>query len=118
MERVSGVYKRKAQLFSFLIAFAIAAALDINTFRLCSALWAHPADVASLSAPAAAADALQELRRLPVGRPSGLPFSLIVFLGWLATASSALFGSPFWFGLLQRLVNLRGTGPKPAASQD
>lgn len=117
MARVSGVYKRKAQLFSFLIAFAVAAALNIDTFHLCRVLWEHPANLASLSAPAAAADALQSLRELPVGRPAALPFSLVVFLGWLATGCSALFGAPFWFGLLQRLVNLRGAGPKPAAGQ-
>jgi hypothetical protein len=34
--------------------------------------------------------------------------------GLLITASSALFGAPFWFDLLQHLVELRGTGPKPA----
>jgi hypothetical protein len=34
-------------------------------------------------------------------------------VGWLVTAAAALFGAPFWFDLLQRLVNLRGTGTKP-----
>ena len=118
MERVSGVYKRKAQLFSFLIAFVVAAALNIDTFHLCSALWAHAADVVGLSAaPTTASQALKALNQLPVGWTSGRPFSPLWPLGWLATACSALFGAPFWFGLLQRLVNLRGTGPKPAASQ-
>ena len=37
----------------------------------------------------------------------------MLFAGWLVTASSALFGSPFWFDLLQRMVQLRGTGKKP-----
>ena len=34
--------------------------------------------------------------------------------GWLLTASTALFGAPFWFDLLQRTVQIRGTGEKPA----
>jgi hypothetical protein len=113
MERVSGVYKRRAQLFSFLIALVVAAALNIDTFTLFRALWTHPADLASLSVPGSMGAALDELKKLPVGRP-GLPVGLVSVLGWLATACSAPFGSPFWFGLLQRLVNLRGTGPKPA----
>jgi hypothetical protein len=118
MERVSGVYKRKTQLFSFLIALAVAVALNIDTFYLCSTLWAHAANVAGLSAvPATASQALNDLKQLPIGWTSGRGFSPLWPVGWLATACSALFGAPFWFGLLQRLVNLRGTGPKPADKQ-
>jgi hypothetical protein len=117
MERVSGVYKRKAQLFSFRIALVVAGLLNIDTFHLCEALWSHPADVASLGVPSAAGQALQDLKQLPVGWTAGMAFSYLTPLGWLATACSALFGAPFWFGLLQRLVNVRGAGPKPAAAQ-
>ncbi len=38
-----------------------------------------------------------------------------VLFGWLATALAGMLGAPFWFELLQKLVNLRGTGPKPPA---
>lgn len=41
----------------------------------------------------------------------------LVLLGWLATALAAMLGAPFWFDLLQKLVNLRGTGPKPSADR-
>jgi hypothetical protein len=37
-------------------------------------------------------------------------------IGWLITATAALFGAPFWFDLLQQFIRLRGTGPKPEAS--
>jgi hypothetical protein len=57
---------------------------------------------------------LQGLKGLPVGWETFPPTSLLAYFGWIATASSALFGAPFWFDLLQRIVNLRGTGPKPA----
>jgi hypothetical protein len=117
MERVSGVYKRKAQLFTFLIALLVAGLLNIDTFHLCGALWAHPADVTRLSAPGGTTDqALQALKQLPVGWTAKPVLSLLGFCGWLATACSALFGAPFWFGLLQRLVNLRGSGPKPSGA--
>jgi hypothetical protein len=33
--------------------------------------------------------------------------------GWLMTALTALFGAPFWFDLMQRVVRMRGTGDKP-----
>ena len=29
------------------------------------------------------------------------------------TALAGMLGAPFWFELLQRLVNLRGSGPRP-----
>ena len=37
----------------------------------------------------------------------------LMVLGWTITATSALFGAPFWFDWLQTLVQLRGTGAKP-----
>ncbi|HLK88366.1 MAG TPA: hypothetical protein VKZ18_00650 [Polyangia bacterium] len=131
MERVSGVYKRKAQLFSFLIALLVAGVLNIDSIHLCSALWGHPADVAGLATAPDTTKALQDLRQLPIGwvvqaapdaqgGPAQLrtaAFGPLTLLGWLATACSALFGAPFWFGLLQRLVNVRGAGPKPAAEK-
>jgi hypothetical protein len=33
--------------------------------------------------------------------------------GWLITALAVSLGAPFWFDTLQKLVSLRGTGPKP-----
>lgn len=34
-------------------------------------------------------------------------------LGWLITALALSLGSTFWFDLLNRFIQLRGTGPKP-----
>ena len=33
----------------------------------------------------------------------------------MITALAGMLGAPFWFQLLQRFVNLRGAGAKPAA---
>lgn len=45
----------------------------------------------------------------------------IEFWAWLAgvilTAIMASFGAPFWFDLLNKLVNRRAAGPKPAGSE-
>ncbi len=37
------------------------------------------------------------------------------WLGYFITALAGMLGAPFWFDLLQKLVNLRGSGPKPVA---
>ena len=33
--------------------------------------------------------------------------------GWLLTAGAVALGAPFWFTLLQNLINIRNAGPKP-----
>lgn len=33
--------------------------------------------------------------------------------GWLITICAASLGAPFWFDMLSRIANIRGTGPKP-----
>ncbi|HEY7372021.1 MAG TPA: hypothetical protein VIF57_07555, partial [Polyangia bacterium] len=48
MDRVSGGYKRQAQLFTFLIGLAVAALLNIDTFHLFNTLWRHPEIAAKL----------------------------------------------------------------------
>jgi hypothetical protein len=38
--------------------------------------------------------------------------------GWALTALATSLGAPFWFGLLNSLVNVRAAGPKPQRSDD
>jgi hypothetical protein len=205
MDRLSGEYKRSAQLITFLVGFAIAAACNVDTIHMVSRLYAEPALRASLSetaakyvksqpkpAVSAAADASKAagaagaasaqnaaaganaasastgavqnaaetttaatteqveaqfqaaqkaedllMKTAPVGWASvqvpAAPTSTsgkvqdfladpriwwwgLAVLGWLVTALAAMLGAPFWFDLLQKLVNVRNTGPKPAAA--
>jgi hypothetical protein len=44
------------------------------------------------------------------------PNSLLNLLGWLVTALAISLGAPFWFDTLNKLVQFRGTGPKPQAT--
>lgn len=37
-----------------------------------------------------------------------------IIVGWLLTGIAASMGAPFWFGVLQRVFNLRAAGNKPA----
>ncbi len=39
-------------------------------------------------------------------------------LGWLITGLAVSLGAPFWFDILSKLVNIRGTGDKPARASD
>jgi hypothetical protein len=45
-----------------------------------------------------------------------LPY-LIKLIGWIITTGAVYMGAPFWFDLLSKLVNLRGTGKKPEVSK-
>jgi hypothetical protein len=47
------------------------------------------------------------------GQEPGARDWLLKLLGLALTAAAAAMGAPFWFDLLNRLVNLRTTGPKP-----
>ena len=118
MERVSGAYKRRTQLISLILGLLIAAFLNIDSFHLFKSLWQQPTLTAQISMADTtnAGEALERLKALPIGWKEVPAFDaglLLLLSGWLVTASSALFGAPFWFDLLQRMVQLRGTGKKP-----
>lgn len=144
MDRLSGIYKRWAQLIHFLFGLFVAVLFNVDSLNITSVLW-HSADrrdalVAQAqsfiaSHPAAAAGSAPDLSSLitqlqdlpvPLGWTAELwhrsDFSLwlLSVAGWLVTAFAISFGGPFWFDLLQKLlnINVRGAGPKPASSSD
>jgi len=142
MERVSGAYKRQAQLICFLSALALSAAMNVDATHLVATLWANPERARELAGqiggqlPAdgtsgtSLADDMRELQQLPIGYDAlkrcaddGALLCLrdrgvhgITILGWLITAVASVFGAPFWFDLLGKLVQLRGSGPRPAGA--
>jgi len=124
MDRLSGAYKRKTQLCSFLIALTLAAALNISSIGIGKALWLQPM-VARTIAPNAGLSALQAVNELKsLGIPVGWSKTQLndlkswigveMVVGWLITAVATLFGAPFWFDTLERVVRLKGSGPSPA----
>lgn len=125
MERVSGGYKRRSQLICFIIALGLAALFNVDSFRLFETLWVHPALTSQLAVAQNhdVSATIEGLKLMPVGWEQAPEFALqskqtwIMFVGWLVTASSALFGAPFWFDVLQKLTQLRGTGRKPENSE-
>ncbi len=130
MDRLSGTYKRWTKLITFVVALLAAGLLNADPVHLAETLWHQPAIAAQLgnldfskadgSQPAA--QAVQVVQQIEsVGpllgwtgfqsdpRRQGVGLALMI-AGWLLTAGAAMFGAPFWFDILQRVVQLRGTG--------
>ena len=191
MERLSGSYKRKAQLISFVVGFFLALILNVDSINVATSLWREPtlrlAIIAQASAfslpnqqPSASTtetgsttsnplktipDLQKQLQVLnfpfgwtanPVpykttvncdlsspsvydsqGNPNrilgvhmgqvcvpivnALPFNPDNLTGWLTkllglviTGAAAAQGAPFWFDILKKFVNVRGTGTNPS----
>jgi hypothetical protein len=124
MDRVAGVYKRKTQLWAFVIGLLLAILLNLDTVKIAEALWQQPGIMKGFVAPPAGESAQQALEQLQsIGVPFGwngtawahawsFPNVLYVLLGWLISAVATLFGAPFWFDTLQKFVQLRGAGSK------
>lgn len=55
---------------------------------------------------------------LPLGWTDKTVFDWKTILGWLATILAISLGAPFWFDILNKIANLRGTGPKPVVADD
>lgn len=119
MERVSGAYKRRSLLVSLLLTLLLAMLFNIDSIHLFRALWQHPGLAAHVSGAPSGVDrhTIDALLSLPIGWSAFPPvlsadFALQV-AGWMLTAATGLVGAPFWFSLLQRTMQLRGTGSTP-----
>jgi hypothetical protein len=133
MNRLSGTYKRWTKLMSFVLALLVAGLFNADPIHLADTLWQRPAvaaQLAKLDPPAVAGQdqALALLQQIETvgpllgwggfthdSRNQGTGFVLML-LGWLVAAGAAMFGAPFWFDVLQRFVQLRGTGRPPRTS--
>jgi hypothetical protein len=119
MARMSGTYKRRQLLISLLLALLLAILFNIDSIHLFRTLWQQPSLAAHLrDAPGALDPAVFDaMMALPIGWTQFPPVPSADFAlqaaGWVITASTALFGAPFWFDLMQRVVRLRSTGTRP-----
>lgn len=125
MDRLSGWYKRRTQLFAFAAALAVAALLNVNVLYEGAAIWTRPGIIAGISAASGEAakngmaglDQLEPLYLIGWSRgpaPEDPSSWLVAAASWLIVAGASLFGASFWFDLLQRLVRIRGAGARPA----
>ena len=148
MDRASGIYRRKAQLFAFIIGAILAVSLNVDSIGLSARLYGDSnarqfvvaaacvridcdTTKASTKVVKTTEGLIKEVTQLPIGWTCpgtsifcdssgniGLPHVLpavTTLLGWLITALAVSLGAPFWFDMLQKLFNLRASGPKPNA---
>ena len=124
MDRISGLYKRNTQFITFMAALLLSLAMKVDAIRVAQELWRQHAELSRLDISALKSDqthvvsVYDSLMTLPVGwlppPPTAGDWDLpLALAGILITASAAMFGAPFWFDVLQRLVQLRSSGPKP-----
>jgi hypothetical protein len=136
MERVSGWYKRRVQLFLLAIATVVVLLLNADTITVGRVLWRDDAvraavvkqsEAAATSGSADAVDAAVQELDLPLGwdfatgdGPSEIPDDpLAIFakvIGLALTIAAVLLGAPFWFDLLSKIMRVRSTGAPPPAT--
>jgi hypothetical protein len=125
MTRISGWYRRRVKLFVVVIAGVLTVATNASSTHLAADLWRNDALRATLAAEAAASvrdgdlDRVRErvdaarLEAFPIGWrkvPATALGWLQVAFGWLVTVAAVSLGAPFWFDLLGRVADLKGTG--------
>jgi hypothetical protein len=103
MEQASGQYKRQVQIVIAVFAIIITVAFNIDTVAIFQSLYQQLASGANASV-------------FPIGDAGDTRRHVFTHLpGWLITAAALSLGAPFWFDLLNKLVNLRQTGLPPNA---
>lgn len=137
MQRVSGWYRRDAKAITLALAVLLTVATNASTVHVAEKLWESDALRTKIAADAMAAAAqapaqqspagtatgstqdgadgidLDSLRQFPIGwdtvdwQTANWPAML---LGWLLTVAAISLGAPFWFDLLGKVANLKGTG--------
>jgi hypothetical protein len=132
MARVSGWYRRRVQLVLWVVALALAIALNADTLNLARVFWtddaARAAVVAQAEEAARRADPADversvETLDLPLGwsfergGAQGLPADLqglaAKLIGLFLTGAAISLGAPFWFDLLGKVARLRSAGSPP-----
>lgn len=136
MDRVSGWYKRNVQSFILLLSLIITVGANIDTIMIAnnfaqdstlrssvvasSVIFANKTASSGLNASFNVKDLrneVQQIQILPIGWPQGLPTDfwgqIIKIFGLFITTIAVSLGAPFWFDILNKLVNIRGTGKQP-----
>ena len=126
MTKASFWYKDKAKAFAFVIGIVLAASFNVDSIQITEQLWREPTLRQSLIAQAQVADtstgpaSVAELEeyyedlKLPIGWdqdeiPNIWQGWLSKIVGLLITGLAAMQGAPFWFDLLKKLLNFKGS---------
>jgi hypothetical protein len=142
MERVSGAYKRKSQAYIAGLSLALCAALNVDSLMIVRELWNDEALRTTVVQQAqnratedrakgkcadslsCATDSIRAVSVPPIGWAGEGFRALPQSLGWLwkvlgifISGVAVAMGAPFWFDLLNKIVNLRLTGNPPPDSR-
>lgn len=147
MDRVSGVYKRRLRWIALGVGIVVALVVNADTVRVAEALWSDSSLRAEVAAVATSVADRASTDKTPIPTTTqsltDIQADLHPFpLGWndapstgntaqgsksetwwsraiglAITAMALTLGAPFWFDLLIKFVNIRGTGTKPARTE-
>lgn len=130
MEHLSAQYKRLSGYLSLALGAVLAFLFNLDAINVVRSLWLSDA----LRAQAVAMASTEAAKGMPASNlaladqtlatfgfhvnwfDAGWAFSGLTFFGCAITAFAVSLGAPFWFDMLQNVMNLRGTGAKPARS--
>jgi hypothetical protein len=145
MDRVSGWYKRTAQIIIFVAGLVLCVALNGDTLMIVKELWndealrrvviaqaekkvqaGNPSDANTANASLVeVAGEIRQANMPPIGWSSSagdiraLPDSALAWtlkvLGILLSSFAIVLGAPFWFDVLNKIINLRLSGDPPKA---
>jgi hypothetical protein len=134
MDRASGAYKRDTLKVLAIIAVLLTIVTGADTVKFVSRLYVDTALRAELTqqatqpGPVDITQAVQQLEPAAslfgyadfpsTSSPDFPRWMGLKFGGEILTIFALLLGAPFWFDLLTKVANLRGTGPPPASTSD
>lgn len=138
MDRIIGWYKKRIQRYTLILALGIAVLANVDTFEITNALSSNPALRSSLVAQAQ--DLTKKLKDtdpatysmrmdlvqnklsslgIPIGwttkrlqKINGAADWIKKIMGILITAFAISLGAPFWFDLLNKMINIRAAGQR------
>jgi hypothetical protein len=147
MDRVTGWYKRRTQLWTIIIAFALTLIANADTIHIARQLWTDPVVRAAVveeakvraqkPRPTVSVEYKDEddptnptVTRNEGNQLSGKETEVLgqllgwhgplkdslhweVLLGWILTVLALSMGAPFWFDLLNKIMNVRYAGKSP-----
>ncbi len=142
MERVSGVYKRRSQIYIAVLGLVLCSLLNADSLMIARELWSDQAVRSAVVAQAqekankaqasgacddvlkCTTDSIRAAEVPPIGWardgvrwiPEGWGWIWKIF-GILISSIAVTMGAPFWFSLLNKVVNLRLTGSPPPDSR-
>jgi hypothetical protein len=144
MERASGWYKRRTQLVTVSVAILLTVTTNADTVKISRTLWKSPTLRAALvenaksrtASPQSAVEYSDKNNPLkPSIKPTKEELNTLEsvlgwsneqlydwnqwpqrLIGWILTIVAVSLGAPFWFDILNKMMNVRNAGKKPEST--